>query len=890
MNPAPLPNYEYKVGGSLALDALTYVTRQADEDLYQGLMAGEFCYVLNSRQMGKSSLRVRIMERLQADGITCAAIDLNEIGTDITQGQWYTGVINSLISELNLDGHIDLVSWWNSQKLLSPVQRFNKFIEEVLLKQISGKIVIFIDEIDSVLSLKNFSPDDFFALIRFCYNQRVDNSAYKRLTFCLLGVATPSYLIKDKRRTPFNIGRAIELNGFQFHEAKLLANGLEGKVSNPKVVLQEVLNWTGGQPFLTQKLCNFISHDIKVSSVEDLVRARIIDNWQSQDYPQHLKTISDRILRDKQLTVKLLGIYSTLLQQKEIAANDSPEQMELRLSGLVVKQQSKLKVYNPIYEAVFNKEWINKTLTDFRPYRQELEEWQNSNRQDKSKLLRGHKLRHAQAWARAKELTVQDYQFLFASQELVAKSQQRLLLVFAPIILLMPIVAWQSQQIIMPLLPAYQAEPELFSQGERTLFEGQDNFNRDRGFEAFKNQNYTQAVDYFKKAIQASPKNPELYIFYNNAKAYQKGKPLTLAIVIPVTARREIAEEVLRGLAQAQDSFNIAGGVNGRLLKIVMANNSNQPNQAKKVVRELIKDENVVGVIGQFDSTTSQAVLADCEKAGIAMISPTSTSTSLKSNVFFRTVASDKESAEKLANYALSKNYRKVVVFWNPDDIYSQSLNKEFEKSFQERGGQIIRRINLALPTLNPSAEVLLSTFQDQADAAVLFPNTRFISVVNEITRTQKKLVNSGSKQLPLLGVDALYDPEILRSTGEAVENNLVLAVPWFAGEENSKKFADEASERWGGQISWRTATTYDATQAFIKAISMSNNPTRQTVLKNLKSINISSNETSGHPLHFDDKGDCQQEPVLVKVVRGRGGPFESGFIFEQVKDEDINR
>lgn len=135
--------------------------------------------------------------------------------------------------------------------------RFSEFIEKVLLKSISQKIVIFVDEIDSVLSLE-FNIDDFFALIREFYNSRATQPNYQRLSFALFGVATPSDLIQDWQHTPFNIGRAIELTGFKLHEAEALAQGLAVKTSKPTALLQAVLKWTGGQPFLTQKICKLI--------------------------------------------------------------------------------------------------------------------------------------------------------------------------------------------------------------------------------------------------------------------------------------------------------------------------------------------------------------------------------------------------------------------------------------------------------------------------------------------------------------------------------------------------------------------------------------------------------------------------------------------------------
>jgi WD40 repeat protein len=416
----------YKVGGSLRYNHPTYITRKADRDIYDALKQKEFCYVLNSRQMGKSSLRVRIMKTLSQEGFKCVAIDLGILGRFTTAEQWYGGLLAELWRRLRLTSGIDDdLYWWRSHSELSPIQRFSRFIEDVLLVNCSADIIIFLDEVDNIINLD--FRDEFLILIRNCYERRVELKQYQRLTFCLLGVATPSNLRIDKQLSPFNIGKAIQLTGFNFTEAQPLISGLNSQFSQPELILQEILHWTKGQPFLTQKLCSLIvkSGEAKQVNIPQLIQHYIVDNWEIQDEPEHLKTIRDRLLHNRQNKARLLTLYHSILNQQEIIIDGSDEQVELRLSGLVTRQQSQLKVSNPIYERVFDRQWVAKQLAAISPYQNAIAAWLQSQRQDTSRLLRGEALIEGQVWARKHSITNTEKYFLQESELLSKKEQQQ---------------------------------------------------------------------------------------------------------------------------------------------------------------------------------------------------------------------------------------------------------------------------------------------------------------------------------------------------------------------------------------------------------------------------------------------------------------------------------
>jgi hypothetical protein len=308
--------------------------------------------------MGKSSLMVRTAERLAEGDIHTVIIDLTQLGIQLTAAEWYLGLLTIIADSLMLE--TDVISWWQAHAHLGVTQRLTRFLQEVVLAEIQTPVVIFVDEIDTTLNLP--FTDDFYAAIRYLYNARALVSEYQRLSFVLIGVATPSDLISDPQRTPFNIGQRVDLTDFTFEEALPLANGLSLPPDKARDVLRRVLHWTGGHPYLTQRLGHEIAEQKRESwseaDVDGVVTSTFFGEKSEQDH--NLQFVRDMLTKRAPDPTSVLATYQEIRSGRHPVRDEEQSLVKahLKLSGVVRREQDILRVRNPIYAEVFDYRWV----------------------------------------------------------------------------------------------------------------------------------------------------------------------------------------------------------------------------------------------------------------------------------------------------------------------------------------------------------------------------------------------------------------------------------------------------------------------------------------------------------------------------------------------------
>jgi WD40 repeat protein len=355
-------NSIYTVGGAVQATQGIYIKRRADEDLLALCQSATFAYVLTARQIGKSSLMVSTAERLDALGIRSVIVDLQKFGTQTTAEAWYLDMLDEIANQLRLS--TDVVEWWQARGHLGMAHRLAGFFREVLLAEVATPLIVFVDEIDTTLSLP--FADDFYTAIRSLYEERTRAPELKRLSFVLIGVATPGDLIRDSKRTPFNIGQRVDLTDFSFEEALPFAEGFGQPPRKARRLLGWVLGWTGGHPYLTQRLCRALALQNRPRwsrrDVAQLVATTFFGEKSQQD--NNLQFVRDMLTRRAPDRTEVLTTYRRIYRGRPAVADEEQSIVKnhLKLSGIARREGSALRVRNQIYQTVFDPRWIQEHL------------------------------------------------------------------------------------------------------------------------------------------------------------------------------------------------------------------------------------------------------------------------------------------------------------------------------------------------------------------------------------------------------------------------------------------------------------------------------------------------------------------------------------------------
>jgi eukaryotic-like serine/threonine-protein kinase len=420
-----------------------------------------------------------------------------------------------------------------------------------------------------------------------------------------------------------------------------------------------------------------------------------------------------------------------------------------------------------------------------------------------------------------------------------------------------------------PLLGVNQQIGEQVSLGERVLLQPPI-ARKQAAVEQLAKGDYQAAIKQLELVRQSNPADPETLIYLNNARI-GKGNAYGIAAVVPLGTNPKSAEEVLRGVAQAQQQINAAGGIQGVPLQVTIADDQNKPEIAQQIATGLVADPKILGVVGHGNSDTTLAAAEIYKSGELVAIAPLSSATALTgfSPYLFRTMPSDRVSAKRLAEYLIKTlKKRRVAVFYNAANAYSKSLKSELKDALYYGGqGEIVAEVDLNKPDFDAADSVALAMRQ-KAEVMMFASN-------GEWSDRALTIANVNRNRLPLLAGDALFSNKTLRVGGAGVVG-MVLAVPDQQVSLELSAFQRQATALWQGPVTWRGALAFDATQALVAALGQSRQssgqpPSRKGLRGALADPKFQV-AGSTQLVRFSDGGDRLGAIQLVKVQLEKDG------------------
>ncbi|MCP6759530.1 MAG: ABC transporter substrate-binding protein [Fischerella sp. CENA71] len=402
--------------------------------------------------------------------------------------------------------------------------------------------------------------------------------------------------------------------------------------------------------------------------------------------------------------------------------------------------------------------------------------------------------------------------------------------------------------------------------GDKILVKDHLSSEKKAGVEAFATENYEQAIASFQKSLQTIPNDPETRIYLQNALAARHGKVLKIAVSVPIGSNINVAKEILQGVAQAQDEVNNKGGIQGYLLQVEIANDDNDPDISKQIAKFFVKNKQILAVIGHNASDASVAACVIYEEGKLVNISPTSFSLKLSGcgSYIFRTSPNLRFLADSVAHYAINfARVKNLAICVDEKAIDNQSFRDEFTSSAIADGGSIVNiKCDFSAPDFDPK-KIISDAISHGATGLFLAPHIDRISKALDLAKANKG-------KLKLFSSTSLYTLQTIQK-GQADVNDLVLAVPWEIRSNMGSEFSKNSQKLWSSLVTWRSATSYDATVAIIKGLQQKK--TRDGLQQVLRNLNFSANGATGK-IKFLQSGDRyiqnKNDIIIVQIQPSR--------------------
>ncbi len=441
-----------------------------------------------------------------------------------------------------------------------------------------------------------------------------------------------------------------------------------------------------------------------------------------------------------------------------------------------------------------------------------------------------------------------------------------------------------------PQQPLFTTYPDGVSSGEKLLVQTSALWSKQRAIKEFADKNYPVALKLFKQSWRAEdPKDPETLIYMNNALLMAtKAEYYTIAIVVPTRRNKDgsilnanLAEELLRGIAQAQTEVNLGlltpndtnkdfpgqnflepKPINGKGLKVIVADDKNNTLEAIKRANFLVTQPDILAVIGHYTSDMTVETVDIYNQNKLVAISPGSTTEELTRKprkFFFRTAPTTSIEAESLVNQLISVGEKKVAVFYNPNSPFSASLWEEFKKQFEAQEGVIFRISNYYdLSKNNFNAEAAIKEVDKYGKTALLLiPDAQVTSSLENAL----KMIKFNQDRNWIVAPWTLYEPRTLEVAKELKSvKKLAISVFWHPLISFDKKFPQNAEKLWRGSVNTRSALTYDAAKTLIKALEMQPEPSREGMQQTLAAPNFKAEGATGI-IEFDSKTGNRKNP-----------------------------